>query len=134
MVNRIRGEVEAILDGRPHTLCLTLGALAELEGALGEPDLAALVARFEAGRLAARDVVRILGAGLRGAGHAIDDDAVARLRADGGAAGCLRVVADLLIATFAPDALGTAAGEAAPSRPLPRPPSVTERMADAPRG
>ena len=31
MANRYRGEIDARLDGKPHTLCLTLGALAELE-------------------------------------------------------------------------------------------------------
>jgi hypothetical protein len=35
MVNRHRGEIEAILDGKSYRLCLTLGALAELEHAFG---------------------------------------------------------------------------------------------------
>jgi hypothetical protein len=39
MANRHRGEIEAVLDGRPRTLCLTLGALAELEAAFGAQDL-----------------------------------------------------------------------------------------------
>ena len=30
MVNPHRGEIEAVLGGVPYTLCLTLGALAEL--------------------------------------------------------------------------------------------------------
>ena len=33
MANRYRGEVTAVLDGRQWTLCLTLGALAELDRA-----------------------------------------------------------------------------------------------------
>ena len=49
MVNRHRGEVEAVLDGRTWTLCLTLGALAELEAALAAGDLMGLARRFEAG-------------------------------------------------------------------------------------
>ena len=68
MANPHRGEIEAELDGRRFTLCLTLGALAELEGALGERDLLALAERFEKGRIASRDAIRIIGAGLRGAG------------------------------------------------------------------
>ncbi|MCX5493080.1 gene transfer agent family protein [Kaistia dalseonensis] len=100
MANRIRGEVEAVLDGQRHVLCLTLGALAELEAAFGAEDLSALAARFGAGRLAARDAIRIIGAGLRGAGADIDDDAVAAMRAEGGAAGFARIVAHLLTATF----------------------------------
>lgn len=31
MANRHRGEIEAELGGKKRTLCLTLGALAELE-------------------------------------------------------------------------------------------------------
>lgn len=100
MVNRLRGEVAAELDGRTFTLCLTLGALADLEAALGASDLMALARRFEAGQLSAGDAIRVIGAGLRGAGNDIGDEAVARMRADGGAAGFVRIVADLLGATF----------------------------------
>ncbi|MCB1500460.1 MAG: gene transfer agent family protein [Bauldia sp.] len=100
MANRQRGEIEAMLDGRPHVLCLTLGALAELEAALGAGDLMALARRFEAGQLTAGDAIRIIGAGLRGAGVEVDDAAVARMRAEGGAAGFVAIVADLIAATF----------------------------------
>jgi len=71
MANKYRGEIAAELGGQPYRLCLTLGALAELEAAFESSDLVALVKRFETGHLAARDLIRILGAGLRGAGHPI---------------------------------------------------------------
>jgi hypothetical protein len=100
MPNPHRGEIEARLDGRPHTLCLTLGALAELESAFGHEDMLALAERFQSGRLSARDAQRIIGAGLRGAGHDIADEAVARMQAEGGAAGFVDIVARLLTATF----------------------------------
>lgn len=100
MVNRRRGEVEAVLDGRTWTLCLTLGALAELEAALAAHDLMGLAARFEEGKLSAPDAVKIIGAGLRGAGNDIDDEQVARMKAEGGAAGYVAIVAELLSATF----------------------------------
>lgn len=100
MANKHRGEVEAVLDGRRYTLCLTLGALAELEAAFGDADMIALAERFESGRLRASDCVRIIGAGLRGAGHDISDEAVSRLKADGGIAGFVEIVARLLGATF----------------------------------
>jgi hypothetical protein len=64
MVNRHRGEIEAVLDGKSYRLCLTLGALAELEHAFGEDDMLAVAERFEAGRIAARDAIRMIGAGL----------------------------------------------------------------------
>lgn len=101
MVNRHRGEIEAELGGRRYTLCLTLGALAELEHAYGGADLLAIAARFESGRIAASDAIKVIGAGLRGAGHPVSDAEAGGLAADGGAVGYLRIVADLLGATFA---------------------------------
>lgn len=100
MTNRRRGEITAILDGRSFTLCLTLGALAELEAAFQVDDLVALTARFESGRLSARDLIRIITCGLKGAGTTISEPEVAAMRADGGAGGFALIAADLLHATF----------------------------------
>jgi hypothetical protein len=100
MPNKHRGEIEAELGGNRHTLVLTLGALAELEAAFGADDLVALAERFGSGRLSARDLVRIIGAGLRGAGATISDDEVAAMTVDGGAAGYVRIAAELIAATF----------------------------------
>lgn len=100
MPNIYRGEIAADLGGRRRTLVLTLGALAELESAFGAADLVALAERFGSGRLSARDLVRIIGAGLRGAGEGVSDDDVAALAVDGGAAGYVRIAADLIAATF----------------------------------
>jgi hypothetical protein len=111
MANARRGEIEAVIDGRPHSLCLTLGALAELEAAFGASDLATLAERFGAGRLSARDLIRIVGAGLRGAGEAVTDDDVASMRADGGAVGFAEIAARLLTVTFGVQ------GDAADARP-----------------
>ena len=112
MPNPHRGEIEARLDGAPYRLCLTLGALAELEHAFGDTDMLALAERFQSGRLSARDAQRIIAAGLRGAGHDIADEAVARMQADGGAAGFVDIVARLLAATFG----GAGVRPSAPSR------------------
>ena len=98
--NRRRGEISAELDGRQYRLCLTLGALAELEAAYAAEDLAALVGRFSSGRLAAADMTRIIGAGLRGAGADLADHQVASMQAEGGAAGFAAIVSDLLTLTF----------------------------------
>ncbi|MCC6946947.1 MAG: gene transfer agent family protein [Bradyrhizobiaceae bacterium] len=100
MPNRHRGEIEAELGGERRTLVLTLGALAELESAFGADDLVALAERFEQGRMSARDAIKVIGCGLRGAGTEITDEEVARLAAPGGAAGYVRIVSDLLAATF----------------------------------
>lgn len=108
--NKHRGEIQADFDGTPHRLCLTLGALAELESAFGDTDMLALAERFQSGRLSARDVTRILGAGLRGAGHDITDDTVATMRTPNGAAGFVGIVAQLLAATFGGPAAGAVAG------------------------
>lgn len=98
--NRRRGEIEAVLDGKPYRLCLTLGALAELETAYAADDLGALVERFSRGKLSATDMIRVVGAGLRGGGSDLDDRAVGAMRAENGAAGFAAIVADLLTATF----------------------------------
>lgn len=103
MANRHRGEIEAEIGGARRTLVLTLGALAELEQAFGADDLAALAERFAGGRLKARDLIRIIGAGLRGAGEAIADEDVARLAITDGAQGAVRIAVDLIAATFGAD-------------------------------
>ena len=98
--NRRRGEIAAELDGKPYRLCLTLGALAELEATYAADDLGALVKRFSSGRLSALDMARLIGAGLRGAGNDLSDDTVGGMQATGGAAGFAAIVTDLLTVTF----------------------------------
>jgi hypothetical protein len=100
MANSKRGEIDATIDGKSYTLCLTLGALAELESGFGASDLVALASRFEERRLSARDILRIIGCGLRGAGNDISDEDVARMKVSGGLAGYVRIAANLLAATF----------------------------------
>ena len=100
MANRRRGEVPLTLGSERYTLCLTLGALAELEDTLRAGDLAGLAERFAGGRLAARDVIALLGAALRGGGHALDDEAVARLPLDGGLAAVTAALGEALVAAL----------------------------------
>ena len=109
--NRRRGEVEAVIDGERRVLCLTLGSLAELETAFGAVDLQGVAERFASGRIRSVDMIRILGAGLRGAGNLYCDDEVAAMSVEGGVAGMARLVGELLVATFG------AAQEAAPADP-----------------
>lgn len=100
MPNKHRGEIEAEIGDKRRMLVLTLGALAELESAFGADDLVALAERFGSGRLSARDLVRIVAAGLRGAGENISDDEVASMTIDGGVQAYVRLAADLIAATF----------------------------------
>jgi hypothetical protein len=100
MPNLHRGEIEAEIGGARRSLVLTLGALAELEAAFGADDLVALAERFGAGRLKARDLVRIIAAGLRGAGAAVTDEEVAAMTVAGGAEGYVRIAGALIAATF----------------------------------
>ncbi|HEX5775679.1 MAG TPA: GTA-gp10 family protein [Caulobacteraceae bacterium] len=65
--NRARGEVVCTLAGEPRRLCLTLGALAELETAFAVDGWEALSERLR--RLSARDLGMVLGALLRGGGE-----------------------------------------------------------------
>ena len=100
MVNRHRGETALMVAGECLPMRLTLGALAELEHAFAVDSLPALGERFVAGRLSARDIIRIIAAGLRGAGKAIRDEDVAELPFDGGLAGAIKAAIALLEATF----------------------------------
>lgn len=60
LVNRARGEVLLEIDGRPRRLCVTLGALAELEGAFDVASLAELGERL--GQLTASDLITVIAA------------------------------------------------------------------------
>ena len=117
MANTRRGEISAELGGEIHILCLTLGALADLEHAFGAENLVALVQRFETAHLSARDLMRILGAGLRGAGGHLTDEQVGELSVPEGVAGYVRIAADLLAATF---------GTTVPPKDTPANPSVPQ--------
>lgn len=64
--NPARGEVTITLAGAPRRLCLTLGALARIEGALSLTDWRELPARMET--LSARELLAVLAA-------LIEDDA-----------------------------------------------------------
>lgn len=67
IANGARGEVVADLAGAEHRLCLTLGALAEIETGLGVEGAEALAGRMR--RLSARDLMVVLAALLRGGGE-----------------------------------------------------------------
>ena len=116
MVNKVRGEISAVLDGQKHTLCLTLGALAELEDAFGAEDLLSLAERFSSGRIKSRDALRVIAAGLRGAGSTLCDEEVAAMKVEGGAAGYISIVARLLSATFGERQQGESKKDAAPEK------------------
>jgi Phage tail tube protein, GTA-gp10 len=100
MANLRRGEISAELGGRAYTLVLTLGALAELEAAFQARDLVDLARRFEEGRLRARDLIAVIGCGLRGGGAALADEEVAALTIPDGLQGFVRLAGSLLAATF----------------------------------
>jgi len=100
MPNIQRGEIAAVFDGEERVLCLTLGALAELEARLQAGDLVGLSERFSSGRISARDLTAIIGAGLRGGGNAVSDDDLARMSIEGGLKGAADVALRLLRATF----------------------------------
>lgn len=127
LVNHRRGEVAGVIDGTERRLCLTLGALAELEAAFEADDLAALAARFEAGRLSARDLTIIIAAGLRGAGEAVTVEEVSAMRFEGGVGGAAAIAVKLLAAAFGAESEGEAPpnpkpprrDDPQPSRPFP---------------
>ncbi len=78
--NAARGEVRLMIDGQAHTLCLTLGALAQLEAAFDVISLEDLAQRLE--RLSAGDSLIVLAALLSGAGHDLSPADLARSAID----------------------------------------------------
>ncbi len=105
MANPWAGEVELVLDGERRVMKLTLGALAELEAALGADSLVALVERFEAGRFSTRDVLLLVVAGLRGGGWRGGAEELRTAEIAGGPLEAARVAAQLLMRAFKlPDA------------------------------
>ena len=84
MVNRWRGDVALVVNGQRRVARLTLGALAELEDALEEPSLVALVERFEGHRFSSRDVLLLLAAGLRAGGTEVSAETLAQAEIEGG--------------------------------------------------
>jgi len=79
-INRARGEVALLIDGAPRRLCLTLGALAEIEAVLDVGDTDELASRLK--HMVARDVIGVLAALLRGGGEPMADADVAMARID----------------------------------------------------
>ena len=67
-MNPQRGEIALEIGGETRKLCLTLGALAEIEQALGCESLKDLSVRLKA--ISARDLHLVLAALLRGGGEA----------------------------------------------------------------
>ncbi len=112
MANHHRGEVDLIIAGQTLTLCLTLGALAEIENAFGARDLVALGERLGEGRLAARDIIAIIGAAARGGGAKLSDQQ----------AGAMLNAADLPAAVAAIARLFAAMFPAAEAKPDANPP------------
>lgn len=100
MVNRHRGEVELKANGQRYTLCLTLGALAHLESAYGGEDILTLADRFSQGQLTSADALNLLEAGLKGGGQEGADLNLDKMSFEGGMAGLIRTLADLLRVTF----------------------------------
>lgn len=103
MVNHLRGEISAELDGKSWTLCLTLGALAALENDLEVKNLGELSEKFSNGNLSASDILKVIRAGLSGGGYTLTTDEVADMRVEGGISGYVEIAARLLQATFSPN-------------------------------
>lgn len=100
MANPHAGEVAVTLDGRHHVAKLTLGALAELESALGAGSLMDLVGRMESGAFSTRDVLAVLVAGLRGGGWQGEAADLRTVDIAGGPIAAARVAAELVVRAF----------------------------------
>lgn len=110
ITNRHRGEVSLNLGAERFALRLSLQALAEIEAALGAGDLQGLGERFAGGRIAARDLVALLGAAIRGGGAKLADEEVASRISAEDLPRAVAALADLFAMSF-----GTKASERPPA-------------------
>ncbi len=91
-----------VVDGVPHVMRLTLGALAGLETRLETGSLMGLAERFETGEVPTADLIALLSAGLAGAGSRISERELAAADIEGGAVGAMRAAMELLARAFRP--------------------------------
>lgn len=103
MANPKRGDIDAVLNGERYILRLTLGGLAELEAYFKAENLHDLIARFGTGKIAAQDIITILGVGLKGGGNPLSDDVLHAVHCEGGLTGLAEIIGRLFAATFAQD-------------------------------
>ncbi|MCK0094219.1 gene transfer agent family protein [Yoonia sp. F2084L] len=101
MANPWTGEVAIVIDGVSHDCKLTLGALAELEAALGEGSLVDLIRRFEGAAFSGADVMAVVVAGLRGGGWTGTAADLMTAEIAGGPVGAAQAAALMLARAFA---------------------------------
>ncbi|MEJ8560863.1 gene transfer agent family protein [Yoonia sp. GPGPB17] len=101
MANPWTGEVAIVIDGVSHDCKLTLGALAELEGALAEGSLVELIRRFEGAAFSGADVMAVVVAGLRGGGWTGTAADLMTAEIAGGPVGAAKAAAVMLARAFA---------------------------------
>jgi hypothetical protein len=104
MANRARGETALTAGGQTYRLCLTLGALAEIEDGLGLNDLSEIETRLA--HLRAADLAIVAAALMRGGGCDVSPLDVLRLPAE------LHALVAAVTAAFAAASAGHDAGGA----------------------
>ena len=101
MTNPFRGEVSLVVNGRPCTMRLSLGALAELEASLGTAGLLPLIERFENSAFTAADLIALLFAGLKGGGWEGSREDLDSAEIDGGIVQAAKAAGEMLALAFA---------------------------------
>ena len=90
-----------VIDGVSRHGKLTLGALAELEAALGDGSLVDLIRRFEGTAFSGADVMAVVVAGLRGGGWTGTAADLITAEIAGGPVGAAKAAALMLARAFA---------------------------------
>lgn len=99
LCNKARGEALLCIDGRERRLCVTLGALAELEAAFDVVSFQELGERLV--RITAADLIVVLAALIAGGGEAMTTAELAAARIDPKRAA--EAVAEAFAAAFGDD-------------------------------
>ncbi len=99
--NRHRGEVRAVINGRPCLLRLSLHALACLESRYDDANIMRLIRRFSEQGMGAGDIDNIIRAGLIGMQNPLGDSDTP-LDVEGGFGAASRVATALIMRAFEP--------------------------------
>jgi len=117
-MNLHRGEVGAVLAGTERAFRLTFEGLAEVEAALGS-GIVSVAERFRRHEMGTAEVAAILSAGLKGAGHVLDEAALKAAVMEMGFVTAAKLSGEILARGLGLEEsrAGKATGEEAPASP-----------------
>ena len=82
MANKRRGEIEFETGGNTYIMCMTLGAMAEIEEVFELESISDLGDAFAGGKIQTKKLIGLLGALIRGGGQDISNEEIGQFDLD----------------------------------------------------